>query len=146
MYLSPPRSCYQRTSRNHVFSNFSDPAICPIAFAKHHQLLLANSQSFPSSKTLSTLWKSVGCVCVQISSQSMIMGEERRIGYNDFSLRMSSSFSKRWVCCVVENLFKVFLSEWPLLLLWVIRVYIVWVKGKKITLKNLKAESFEGIL
>ena len=35
----------------------------------------------------------------------------RRRGYNDFSLRMSSSLSKRWVCCVVENLFRVFLSE-----------------------------------
>ena len=41
------------------------------------------------------------------------MGEGKRIGYNDLSLRMSSSLSKRWVCvCVVENLFKVFLSEW----------------------------------
>ena len=38
--------------------------------------------------------------------------------------------------CVVENLSKVFLFEWPLLHLWVIRVYIVWVKGKKDTLKN----------
>ena len=34
-----------------------------------------------------------------------------RRGYNDFSLRMSSSLSKRWVCCVVENLSRVFLSE-----------------------------------
>ena len=40
----------------------------------------------------------------------MIMGEGRRRGYNDFSLRMSSSLSKRWVC-VVENLSRVFLSE-----------------------------------
>ena len=32
------------------------------------------------------------------------MGEGKRRGYNDFSLRMSSSLSKRWVCCVVENL------------------------------------------
>ena len=32
----------------------------------------------------------------------------------DFSLRMSSSLSKRQVCvCVVENLSRVFLSEWP---------------------------------
>ena len=38
--------------------------------------------------------------------------------------------------CVVENLSRVFLSEWPLLHLWVTRVYIVWVKGKKVTLKN----------
>ena len=37
--------------------------------------------------------------------------------------------------CVVENLSRVFLSEWSPLLLWVMRVYIVWVKGKKVTLK-----------
>ena len=65
------------------------------------------------------------------------MGEGRRRGYNDFSLKMSSSLSKRWVCCVVENLSRVFLSEWPLILLWIMRVYIVWVKGKKVTLKVL---------
>ena len=56
---------------------------------------------------------------------------------NDFSLRMSSSLSKRWVCCVVENLSRVFLSEWPLILLWVMRIYIVWVKDKKVTFKIL---------
>ena len=77
----------------------------------------------------------MGCVWVQISSQGMTMGEETRRVYNDFSLSMSSSLSKRWVCCVVENLSRVFLSEYPLLLLWVMRVYIVWVKGKKVTLK-----------
>ena len=38
--------------------------------------------------------------------------------------------------CVVENLSWVFLSEWPPLHLWVMKVYIVWVKGKKVTLKN----------
>ena len=37
--------------------------------------------------------------------------------------------------CVVENPSKVFLSEWPPFHLWVMRVYIVWVKGKKVTLK-----------
>ena len=79
---------------------------------------------------------------VQISSQGMIMGEGRRRGYNDFSLRMSSSLSKRWVCYVVENLSRVFLSEWPLIHLWVMRVYIVWVKGKKVTLKNLLGKMF----
>ena len=74
----------------------------------------------------------------------MTMGERRRKGYNDFSLRMSSSLSKRWVCCVVENLFRVFLSKQPLLLLWVMRVYIVWVKGKKVTLKIIQEECFVG--
>ena len=75
----------------------------------------------------------------------MAMGEGRRRGYNDFSLRMSSSCSKRWVCYVVENLSKVSLSKWSLIILWVIRVYIVWVKDKKVTLKILLTESFAGI-
>ena len=76
----------------------------------------------------------MGFVWVQISSQDVTMGEGRRRGYNDFSLRMSSSLSKRWVCCVVENLSRIFLSEWPFIILWVMRVYIVWVKSKKVIL------------
>ena len=68
------------------------------------------------------------------------MGEGRRRDYNDFSLRMSSSLCKRWVC-VVENLSRVFLSEWLLILLWVMEVYL-WVKGKKVTLKNPPKRTF----
>ena len=48
--------------------------------------------------------------------------------------------------CVVENLSRVFLSELSLILLWVMRVYIVWVKGKKVTLKIFQAECFIGTL
>ena len=48
-----------------------------IASAKPHRLLLENPLSFPSSKTLSILWKVVGCVWVQISSQGMTMREEK---------------------------------------------------------------------
>ena len=44
--------------------------------------------------------------------------------------------------CVVENLSKVFLSEWPLILLWIMRVYKVWVKGKKVTTKNPPSRMF----
>ena len=44
--------------------------------------------------------------------------------------------------CVVENLSRVFLFEWPPYNLWVMRVYIVWVKGKKVTLKNLSGKMF----
>ena len=113
MYLSPPNFCYQRTSRSHIFFNFPNPAIHSIVSAKPHWLFLANPQSFSNSKTLSTLWKWVGCVWIQISSQGMTMGEGRKRDYNDFSLRMSSSLSKRWMF-VVENLSRVFLSEWPL--------------------------------
>ena len=64
------------------------------------------------------------------------MGEGRRRHQNDFSLRMNSSLFRRWMCCVVENIFRVFLSKWTLILLWIMRVYIVWVKDKKVTLKN----------
>ena len=76
----------------------------------------------------------------------MVIGEGRRRGQNDFSLRMNSSLSKRWMCCAVENLSKVFLSEQPLIFLWVMRVYIAWVKGKKVTLKILQAKCFMGTL
>ena len=136
MYSSPSSPCYQQTSRNHIFSSFPNPAICPITSSKPHRLLLANPQNFSNSKTFSTLWKCVGCVWVQISSQGISMGEGSRRYYHDFSLRMSSSLSKRMGVCVVENLSIVFLSKWSLILLWVIRVYIVWVKGKKVTLKK----------
>ena len=75
----------------------------------------------------------------------MTMGEGRRRGYNDFLLRMSSSVSKRWVC-VVENLSRVFLLEWPPHNLQAMRVYIVWVKGKKVTLKNPPSRMFHDYL
>ena len=75
----------------------------------------------------------------------MIMGEGRRKGYNEFSLSMSSSLSKKWVH-VVENLSRVFLSKQPLLHLWVIRVYIVWVKGKEFTHKNPPGRMFRDCL
>ena len=48
--------------------------------------------------------------------------------------------------CVVENLSRVFFFEWPLLHLWVMRVYIVWVKGKKVTLKNPPGRMFRDYL
>ena len=98
LYLSPPSSYSNKTSRNCVLSSSPNPAINPITSAKPYRLLSAIPQSFPNSKTLSTLWIGVGCVWVQISSQGMTMGERWRRGYNDFSLRMSRSLSKRWVC------------------------------------------------
>ena len=145
MYSSPSSSYYQRTSRNHIFSNFPNPAIPPITSTKPHWLLLANPQNFSNSKTFSTLWKCVGCVWVQISSQGMSMGEGRRRCYNDFSLKMSSSLSKRMDVCVVENLSMVFLSKWSLILLWEIRVYILWVKGKKVTLKKSSKQNVSQV-
>ena len=45
--------------------------------------------------------------------------------------------------CVVENLSRVFFSLNDLLiLLWVMRVYIVWVKGKKVILKDPQSREF----
>ena len=48
--------------------------------------------------------------------------------------------------CVVENLFGVFLSEWSLLHLWVMRVYIIWVKDMKVSLKNPLSRMFRDYL
>ena len=48
--------------------------------------------------------------------------------------------------CVVENLSRVFLSEWPLIHLWVMRVYIVWVNGKEFTHKNPPGRMFRDCL
>ena len=44
--------------------------------------------------------------------------------------------------CAVENLSRVFLSKWPLLHLWEIRVYIAWVKRKQVTLKKPSGRKF----
>ena len=66
-----------------------------------------------------------------------------RRDYNDFSLRMSSSLSlslKVECVCVLQKTYLGFFSlKWSPLYLWVMRVYIVWVKGKKVTLKNLQS-------
>ena len=48
--------------------------------------------------------------------------------------------------CVVENLSRVFLSEWPALHLWVMRVYIIWVKGMKVLHKNPPGRMFREYL
>ena len=44
--------------------------------------------------------------------------------------------------CVVEIYLGFFSLNGLLILLWVMRVYIVWVKGKKVTLKNLSGRMF----
>ena len=48
--------------------------------------------------------------------------------------------------CVIENLSRVFLSKWSLFNLWVMKVYIVWVKGMKVTLKNPLGRMFYDYL
>ena len=146
MYLSPPSSYSNKTSWNRVLSSFPDPAIHPIASAKPHRLLLENPQSFLSTKILSTLWKCVGCVWVQISSQDMSMREGRRKGYNDFSLRMSSSLSKRRVCVCCRKLIESFSLWMTSLHLWITKVYIVWLKSKEVTFKNPPGRMFRDCL
>ena len=100
-----------RLHRTFVFSSLLDPAVHPIASTKPYQLILAIPQSFPSSKTLSTLRIDVGCLWVQIFSQGMTMGVGWRRSYNDFSLRMSSSLSKRQVCVLQKTYLWFFLSK-----------------------------------
>ena len=75
----------------------------------------------------------------------MTMGEGKRRSYNDFLLRINCSLSKRWVCVLQKIYLGVFSLNSLIILLWVIRVYIVWMKGKKVTLKILQAKSFVGI-
>ena len=48
--------------------------------------------------------------------------------------------------CVVENLSRVFFSECPLLHLCVMRVYIVWVNGREVTLKKPPGRMFHDCL
>ena len=60
---------------------------------------------------------------------------------------MNSSLSKRWVYYVVKTYLG--FSLWIFfffLLLWIIKVYRVWMKGKKVTIKILQIESFAGTL
>ena len=99
LYLSPPSFYSNKASRNYVLSSFPDPATSSML----HLPSLTSSNASQQHQKHSLHWKGVDCVWIQISSQGMIMGEGRRRGYNDFSLRMSGSLSKRWMCCVVET-------------------------------------------
>ena len=76
----------------------------------------------------------------------MTMGKGRRRGQNEFSLRMSSSLSKKWVCVLQKTYLGFFSLNGLLILLWVVRVYIVWVRGKKVTLKNPPSKAFREYL
>ena len=53
---------------------------------------------------------------------------------------------KKMGVCVVENISRVFLSEWLYIHLWVMRVYIVWVKGREVTLKKPLGRMFRECL
>ena len=73
------------------------------------------------------------------------MGNGKRRDYRDFSLEDVYLSLTRWVCC--RNLSRVFFFFYLfslLTILWVMRVYIVWVKEIKVTLKNIQVETFAG--
>ena len=88
---------------------FSEP--CLVQLSRSHNMPDCIRQASPVSfgkspklpKLQNTLYTLKRCwLCLaQISSQGMIMGERRRRGYNDLSLRMSSSLSLKdgCVCC-----------------------------------------------
>ena len=74
------------------------------------------------------------------------MKEERRRDYNDFSLRMSSSLSKRWVCVLLKT-YLGFFSLNGLLNTFVGNKDIYSMgEGKKVTLKNPPSREFRGYL
>ena len=58
---------------------------------------------------------------------------------------MSSSLSKRWVCVQQKTYLGFFSPNGLLILLWVMRVYIVQVKGKKVTFINLPGKEFHKV-
>ena len=94
LYVCPPSSYSNKASRNHVLSSSSDFATSSML----HLPSLASSNASQQHQKHSQHWKGVDCVWVQISSQGIIMGEGKRRGYNDFSLRMSSSLSQKDGC------------------------------------------------
>ena len=56
MYLSPPNSCYQRTSQSYIFSNFLDPAIFPNCIHQASPASFSKSLKLPKiQNTLYTL-------------------------------------------------------------------------------------------
>ena len=146
MHLSPTSSYFNKTSRNRVLSSFSDPNT-PDCIRQVSLSSFGKSPKLPKlQNTLYTLKMCELCLDTNLLSRyDNGRMKEKRLQW--FSLRMNSSLSKRWVC-VVENLSRVFLFEWPLLQMWVMRVYIVWVKPwrvRKSYLKILQAESLAGI-
>ena len=100
LYLSPPSSYSNKASRNRVLSSFPDPATSSML----HLPSLASSNASQQLQKHLLHSENGWIVCwVQISSQCMIMGERRRRGYNEFSLKMSSSLFKRRVCVLQKT-------------------------------------------
>ena len=69
------------------------------------------------------------------SSNPRLTSHETLIPNNHFVWMRNVSYGWAWK-----------LTLFFLILLWVMRVYIIWVRGKKVTLKILQVESFMGTL
>ena len=144
MYLNPPSSYSNKASQNRVLSSFSDPAIRPIASAKLTSFFWQISKTFQALNTLYTLNRCGLCLGTNLLSRyDNGRGKEKKLKY--FSLRMSSPLSKIWVC-VVENLSRFFSLKCLFTMSVGKRVYIVWVKGKKVILKNPPSKESRGYL
>ena len=78
LYLSPPSSYSNKASQNRILSSSPDP----VTSFMLHPLTLASSNASSQHQKHSLHSENVWIV----------------FGYNDFSLRMSSFLSKRWVC------------------------------------------------
>ena len=129
MYLSLLSFYYQWTSWSYIFSSFLDPAILPDCIRQ------ASPASFSKSPKLqklqNTLYTLNRCgLCLDTNLFSMYdngRGKNKRLQW--FLIKGWVALSKIMgvLCC--RNLSRVFsLNSLPLLL-WVMRVYIVWVEG-----------------
>ena len=105
MYLNPPSSRYQWTSRSLIFTSYLDPAIPP------NYIRQASLTSFGKSQMLSKLQNTL-------------------YTWNRCAVKTSLGF---FFFFSLNNL---------LTLLWVMSVYIVCVKGIRVTFKILQAKSF----
>ena len=88
-HLSRISSSYQWTSRSLVFTiiSFPNTAIPPDCTAKPYRFILAKTQWFSSSKTLSTFWMGVNCVWVQSLFNVWQWERGSRRDYKEFSLK-----------------------------------------------------------
>ena len=109
MHLSPPSSYSNKASRNRVLSNSLDPAIRPIASAKAWLLPMLPS----STKTLLDTQNGCGkCLGYQSLKDIDMERQELRKNHNGLCREMWVGFSLR---STPQHL-------------WVMGVYIVWVK------------------
>ena len=123
IYLSPPSSYSNKTSRNRVLSSSLDPITSSIL----HPPSLASSNASQQHQKHSQHFE---CVWVVFGQKSLLnkynngRGNEKRLQRFLFKNGQLSPIGE----CVVETSLRVFLFEQPPLPLWVMRLYIVWYK------------------